>query len=50
MNGKDNIKNRSSKSWEIDNILISHNVIEYHGISKSISKDDNEYVRMHFGL
>ena len=50
MNQSNNIKNRSSKSWELDKILISHNVIDYHSTSKQVFKDDSEYVRLHFGL
>ncbi len=44
------IKNRISKSWELDKIHISHNVIEYASKGKQLSKNDSEYVRLHFGL
>lgn len=45
-----NIKNRVSKSWELDKILISHNVIDYHSSDKLVSRNDTDYVRLHFGL
>ncbi len=45
-----NIKKSTSKSWELDKIHISHNVIDYHAIGKQTFKNDSEYVRLHFGL
>ncbi len=50
MNSNSNIKNRTSKNWELDNILISHNVIDYNSEGKQLFKDDTEFVRLHFGL
>lgn len=44
------IKNRVSKSWELDKIFISHNLIDYHSSGKQTTKNDSEYVRLHFGL
>jgi len=44
------IKNRTSKSWELDNIHISHNVIDYHAHGVQTSKNEGEFVRLHFGL
>lgn len=45
-----NIKSRITNSWEIDNINISHSIIDYHATGKLIAKNDTEYVRLHFGL
>ena len=44
------INNISSNSWELKNIHISHNVIDYHSFGKTTAKNDTEYVRLHFGL
>ncbi|MDT0645477.1 AraC family transcriptional regulator [Zunongwangia sp. F260] len=38
------------KSWEIENISISHNIVDYNSFGKSVSKNDTELVRLHFGL
>lgn len=45
-----NIKKRTSKTWELDKILISHNIIDYESFGTQIAKNDTEYVRLHFGL
>jgi len=50
MKNNSNIKNRVSKSWEIDKIQISHNIIEYNSNETQITENDSEYVRLHFGL
>jgi len=47
---KDTIKNRVSSSWEINNILLSHNITDYHSNDLKITKNNTEYVRLHFGL
>lgn len=39
----------TSKKWELDEILISHNII-YSTFRTHISKNDTELVRLHFGL
>ena len=44
------IKNRSSLSWQLDKISISHNVIDYHSQGKTNYKNNIESVRLHFGL
>ncbi|MDW7695833.1 AraC family transcriptional regulator [Flammeovirgaceae bacterium SG7u.111] len=44
------IKNRISNSWELDKLLISHNILDYQSSGKMVSKNDSEFVRMHFGL
>lgn len=44
------ISNRISKSWDIENIQISHNIIEYNSYGKQVSINETEYVRLHFGL
>jgi len=50
MTKSDTIKNRMSKSWELDNIFISHSIIDYHSFGKLTAQNDTEYVRLHFGL
>lgn len=45
-----NIEKIASKTWELDNIHISHNVIDYNSSGVSESKNNTEYVRLHFGL
>ncbi len=40
----------TNKSWEIENISISHNIVNYNSFEKRISKDNKELVRLHFGL
>lgn len=50
MNQSSNIEKITSKSWELDKIHISHNVIEYDSCGINKSKNNKEYVRLHFGL
>jgi len=50
MSNTNNIANRVSKSWELDKIFISHNVINYTSFGKQKSINDIEYLRLHFGL
>ena len=50
MQQKEIIENRISKSWELDNIQVSHNIIKYNSFGKIHSKNDTEAVRLHFGL
>ncbi|MEE9363132.1 MAG: AraC family transcriptional regulator [Cellulophaga sp.] len=50
MNQPNNIEKIASKSWELDKIHISHNVINYSSLGVNESKNDSEYVRLHFGL
>lgn len=50
MNPPNNIKNRTSKNWELDNIHISHSIIDYKEFDTLKAKNDTEYVRLHFGL
>ena len=40
----------TSKSWKLDNISISHNVVDYNSFGKNVSKNEKELVRLHFGL
>ncbi|MCH7973902.1 MAG: helix-turn-helix transcriptional regulator [Bacteroidetes bacterium] len=40
----------TNKSWELDNISISHNIIDYNSFGTNISKNESESVRLHFGL
>ena len=44
------IANRTSQSWELEDIHISHNLMEYDTLGTQVTKVDNEYVRLHFGL
>lgn len=50
MKEANNIKSRKSNSWKLENIHISHNVIDYNSHGKQVAKNDSEYVRLHFGL
>ncbi|MFK7933410.1 MAG: helix-turn-helix domain-containing protein [Saprospiraceae bacterium] len=50
MKNNTHIKNRSSKSWELDQIFLSHNIIDYHTNETQIAKNETEYVRLHLGL
>lgn len=50
MNSVDNIKNRITRTWELNNIQISHNLMEYHTFGKIKSENDTNCVRLHFGL
>ncbi len=50
LENKNNIKNKDSKFWELDKILISHTVIDYNSFGRNQSKNDTEFVRLHFGL
>ena len=40
----------SNKSWEIENISICHNIVDYSSFGKNVSKNEKELVRLHFGL
>lgn len=50
MNKATNIEKLTSKSWELDKIHISHNIVDYNSLGVNTSKNDTEYVRLHFGL
>lgn len=50
MSRPNNITNRMSKSWELDKISISHNVIDYASFGKQKSVNETDFVRLHFGL
>ncbi len=50
MNKVDNIKNRTTKAWELSNIQITHNLVEYHSYDKIKSINDTNCIRLHFGL
>ena len=49
---KKNIDNAtiSNQTWELDNISISHNIVNYHSLGTNTSTNENEMVRLHFGL
>lgn len=40
----------TNKSWELENISISHNIVDYNSFGKNVSKDNKDLVRLHFGL
>ncbi|WP_445722222.1 helix-turn-helix transcriptional regulator [Flavobacterium sp.] len=40
----------NNKSWQLENIVISHNIIDYSTFEKKVFKNDKELVRLHFGL
>ena len=44
------IKNRVSTNWKLDEISISHNVIDYRENAKVVSKNEEDCVRLHFGM
>ena len=50
MNKPINIKKVVSKSWELDKVYISHNIIDYNSLGVTKSKNETEFVRLHFGL
>lgn len=50
MSKANNIKNRISKSWELDKLIISHNIIDYNSTERQRYNNDGEFVRLHFGL
>ncbi len=39
-----------SKKWDLDNISISHNIIDYNAFETHYSRNDSNSVRLHFGL
>ncbi|MTI29304.1 hypothetical protein, partial [Xanthovirga aplysinae] len=39
-----------SKKWELDNISIAHTTVHYHTFGSHYSKNDSDFVRLHFGL
>lgn len=50
MEKTNNIKNRTSNSWELNNIQISHNIIEYYSFDTIRVMNETNSVRLHFGL
>jgi AraC-like DNA-binding protein len=44
------MKIRVSNNWSLDGINISHNVIDYSSFGKNTFSDNDELVRLHFGL
>ena len=44
------IANRTSQKWELENISLSHNLIDFHSFGSMKAVNDTEYVRLHFGL
>lgn len=50
MKTQEHIKDRFSKSWELDKIHLSHNIVDYQSEGKIIAKDEADLVRLHFGM
>jgi len=50
VNNSENIKQRTTKTWESKDIRIAHNVLEYHSFGTTTSTNDTNCVRLHFGL
>ena len=44
------IRHHESSRWELDTLIMNHNVIDYNSCESVSTKSDDEYVRMHFGL
>jgi AraC family transcriptional regulator, transcriptional activator of the genes for pyochelin and ferripyochelin receptors len=40
----------TSKNWEVHNISISHHIVDYNSFGSTISKNEKDLVRLHFGL
>lgn len=45
-----NIIQRTSQKWELDEIFISHDLIDFHAFEKQKASNDSDFVRLHFGL
>lgn len=45
-----NIVKRTTKSWELDNIQIGHNIVDYSSLGINTTSNNSEFVRLHFGL
>ena len=45
-----NIKDRVTRTWQLDRIQIGHSIVDYHAPGKLKAQNDTEYVRLHFGL
>ena len=50
MNKVNHIEKKVSRTWNLDKMAISHNVIEYGHLGKMKSTNDSDCVRLHFGL
>jgi len=50
MSSQHHIKERVSQAWELDKIHISHNIIDYKSEGSSTATDNQELVRLHFGI
>ncbi|MDW3652000.1 MAG: AraC family transcriptional regulator [Bacteroidia bacterium] len=44
------IADRKSKKWELKNISISHNIIDFYDYGSMHASNETDYVRLHFGL
>tara|TARA_R110002050_G_scaffold156030_1_gene283984 strand:+ start:203 stop:1102 length:900 start_codon:yes stop_codon:yes gene_type:complete len=45
-----NIAKRTSNLWKLNKLQISHNIIDYNSLGLNTSKNETEFVRLHFGL
>lgn len=50
MNENNNIINQQFRTWDLDKIHISHNIVDYNSLCTQVAKNDSEYVRLHVGL
>ncbi len=46
----DTIAERTSKTWKLDDIVITHNIVDYRTYGISRFEDQSERVRLHIGL
>jgi len=40
----------TSQSWQLDEITVNHNIIDYNSLTTQSSSNNDDVVRMHFGL
>lgn len=40
----------TTNKWELDNISISHNIVDYKKFSSQVFRNESDSVRLHFGL
>ncbi|MEM6804750.1 MAG: AraC family transcriptional regulator [Bacteroidota bacterium] len=44
------IASRQSQTWELEDINLSHSIMEFHSFDSLKALNDTEFVRLHFGL
>ena len=50
MKNIDHIARNTSHNWDLGQIQISHQVIDYHSYGRFTARNETEFVRLHFGL